>query len=295
MIERAPLSERRAELSDFLRSRRARLSPSDVGLLDGARRRTPGLRREEVALLANIGATWYTRLEQGLPINVSGQVLDSIARALQLTETERRHLYLLASQPTPEPLVDGGEAVTPILRRALMGFDPNPAYVRGRRWDLLAYNRAAQALYGYDDSMQGNERNLLWRFFMKPRAQACFKWETIGPKIVAQFRSVSARYPEDESFRELIAELREKSEHFRRWWAQHNVCDVTEGMKYYNHPEAGELIFDHTTLDVPNCPDMRVVLFTADPGSETERKFRELMTPSRRPSLYPVTVQDAAR
>ncbi|HEV3154850.1 MAG TPA: helix-turn-helix transcriptional regulator [Candidatus Baltobacteraceae bacterium] len=277
MIERAPAADRRAELSDFLRSRRARLSPSDVGLLEGSRRRTPGLRREEVALLANIGATWYTRLEQGLPINVSSQVLDSIARALQLTETERRHLYLLASQPIPEPLIDHGETVSPILLRSVNAFDPNPSYVRGRRWDLLAWNRAANELFGYD-RLEGKARNMLWRFFMDPVCRSKYKWEMIGPRIVAQFRAVSARYPDDESFRDLIADLQENSEYFRRWWAQHNVCDVTEGMKYFYHDRLGELIFDHTTLEVPGCPDMRVVLLTAEPGSETERKFRAYMT-----------------
>src|SRR5215469_1842586 len=116
-------TDRRSELSDFLRTRRAKIMPSDVGLADGARRRTPGLRREEVALLANIGATWYTRLEQGLPINVSSQVLDSIARALQMNEAERRHLYLLASQPMLDPVVDHGEVVTPILQHTLMAYD----------------------------------------------------------------------------------------------------------------------------------------------------------------------------
>ena len=276
MIERPLANDRRAELSDFLRSRRARISPSDVGLLEGTRRRTPGLRREEVALLANIGATWYTRLEQGLPINVSIQVLDSIARALQLGETERRHLYLLAGQPVPDPLVDPGETVSPILRRSVLAFDPNPAYLRGRRWDLLAWNRAANELFGFDE-LEGKSRNMMWRFFLDGGCRSIYKWEIIAPKIVSQFRAVSARYPDDESFRELIADLQENSEYFRRYWAQHNVSDVTEGMKYFYHAELGELIFDHTTLEVPGCPDMRVVLLTAEPGSESERKFRDFM------------------
>lgn len=280
MIDRSPLPDRRAELSDFLRSRRARLLPSDVGLLDGARRRTPGLRREEVALLANIGATWYTRLEQGLPINVSPQVLDSIAQALRLSETERRHLYLLASQSIPEPLVDSDEVVSPTLLRTLNAYETYPAYIRGRRWDLLAWNRAASLLFGYDESAQGLDRNVLWRFFTDPDCKGRYKWEMIGPRIVAQFRAVSARYPDDPSFQDLITALQERNEHFRRWWAQHNVCDVTEGMKYFYHPEAGELIFDHTTLEVPNCRDMRVVLFSAEPGSETERKFARLLAPA---------------
>src|SRR5215472_13512147 len=137
--------ERRFELSDFLRTRRAKIVPSDVGLADGARRRTPGLRREEVALLANIGTTWYTRLEQGLPINVSADVLQSISRALRLTIDERRHLYLLAGMPlavTP----DEDERVSDLTQRVLEALNPNPAYVLGRRWDVLAWNRSADAL-----------------------------------------------------------------------------------------------------------------------------------------------------
>jgi len=136
---------RRAELSDFLRTRRAKIVPSDVGLADGARRRTPGLRREEVALLANIGATWYTRLEQGQPINVSADVLDGIAHALRLTSEERRHLHLLAGM-TPTAAPPAEERVSQLVRRVLDGLDPLPAYVRGRRWDILAWNASADAL-----------------------------------------------------------------------------------------------------------------------------------------------------
>src|SRR5579884_1611112 len=129
-------SAQRHELSDFLRTRRARISPSDVGLLNGSRRRTPGLRREEVALLANIGVTWYTRLEQGAPINVSTDVLASIARALQLTEYEREHLFMLAGQRPAEPTVAETERVSPLLQRVLDSLEPCPATVRGRRCAL---------------------------------------------------------------------------------------------------------------------------------------------------------------
>src|SRR5580698_5443289 len=140
-------TERRSELSDFLRTRRAKVVPSDVGLADGARRRTPGLRREEVALLANIGTTWYTRLEQGLPINVSADVLHAISRALRLTSDERRHLYLLAGLPLTVAPQDE-ERVSDLVVRVLEALDPSPAYVLGRRWDILAWNHSADALAG---------------------------------------------------------------------------------------------------------------------------------------------------
>jgi transcriptional regulator with XRE-family HTH domain len=156
-------SERRHELSDFLRTRRAKIVPSDVGLADGARRRTPGLRREEVALLANIGATWYTRLEQGLPINVSTDVLAAIARALRLTSDERRHLYLLAGLALSfAPAED--EQISDLVIRVLETLEPSPAYIRGRRWDVLAWNRSADALADFSGS-SGLGRNIVWRLF----------------------------------------------------------------------------------------------------------------------------------
>ncbi len=160
---------RRSDLSDFLRTRRAKIVPSDVGLADGARRRTPGLRREEVALLANIGATWYTRLEQGQPINVSAEVLDGIARALRLTSEERRHLHLLAGM-APAVAVPDEERVSELVRRVLDGLDPLPAYVRGRRWDILAWNASADALADFS-SATGPARNIVWRLFRDPHSR----------------------------------------------------------------------------------------------------------------------------
>lgn len=272
------LIQRREELSDFLRTRRARLTPSDVGLLDGPRRRTPGLRREEVALLANIGSTWYTRLEQGLPINVSIDVLEAIARALRLSQTERRHLFTLAGHQIPETQdAPNDEFVSDVLRRTLDALNPAPAYIRGRRWDLLAFNRSWRATLCYMPRDEEVPRNLLWSFFMNPTSRERHpQWEAIGPNIVAQVRSVAARYPDDAKFRALISELQVQSEHFRRWWAQHDVCDATQGMKHFFHPEVGEMILDHTTLFVPDFPDMRLIVYTAEPGSESERKLHLL-------------------
>lgn len=277
MIQPISSADRRTELTDFLRTRRARLNPADVGLLDGARRRTPGLRREEVALLANIGSTWYTRLEQGLPINVSAQVLDSISIALRLSETERTHLYVLAGQPSPERTEEYVERVTPLLRRTLDALFPNPAYVRGRRWDMLAWNRAAEMLWGPYDENDPLSKNGLWRFFTVPALRSLYpNWEENAPRIVAQFRAVAARYPDDPSFKSLISMLIERSDVFARAWAQHNVCNVSEGLKRFNHPLVGEMTLDHTTLYVPDFPDMRVIVFTPEPGSESERKLRTI-------------------
>jgi transcriptional regulator with XRE-family HTH domain len=273
--------DRRLELSDFLRTRRAKIAPSDVGLADGARRRTPGLRREEVALLANIGTTWYTRLEQGLPINVSAEVLDGICRALRLTSEERRHLHLLAGVPlviAPQE----EETVSELVLRTLEALNPNPAYIRGRRWDVLAYNRAADALSDFS-SATGKARNIMWRLFCDPHMPyrlgdpGCMK-----RRAVANFRAVAAKYPNDPQFTELIDELRATSTDFRELWAQHDVMGAAEGLKRYLHPELGELILDYTAFEVPGDGDIRMVVLTAAPGSESERKLK-LLTPELTP------------
>jgi len=270
--------ERRAEISDFLRTRRARIVPSDVGLADGARRRTPGLRREEVALLANIGATWYTRLEQGLPINVSAEVLDSIARALRLTSEERRHLHLLAGVAFELPPQQQEEVVGELVHRVLAALEPAPAYVRGRRWDVLAWNRSAEALSAFS-SKDGLGRNLVWRIFRDPSVTCrlgdpnCMK-----RRVVAQFRSVAAKYPNDPAFTDLITELRATSDEFKELWAQHDVLGSVDGLKQYVHPELGELTLDYTSFALAGDGDIHMVVLTAAPGSESERKLRLLCT-----------------
>lgn len=266
---------RRHELSDFLRTRRAKIVPSDVGLADGARRRTPGLRREEVALLANIGATWYTRLEQGLPINVSADVLAAISRALRLTSDERRHLYLLAGLPlTIAP--DDEERVSELTLRVLDALDPSPAYVRGRRWDVLAWNRSADALADFSNAT-GKKRNIVWRIFRDEDSQCRYgDLKCVMRRCVANFRTVAAKYPDDPAFTELIEELRTNSPEFRQLWAEHDVLGSTEGLKHFLHPDLGELILDYTGFELPGDGDMRMVVMTAEPGSESERKLQLL-------------------
>jgi transcriptional regulator with XRE-family HTH domain len=268
-------TERRHELSGFLRTRRAKIVPSDVGLADGARRRTPGLRREEVALLANIGTTWYTRLEQGLPINVSADVLASISRALRLTTEERRHLYLLAGLPLTVVPQDE-ERVSRLVLRVLDVLEPSPAYVRGRRWDVLAYNRTADALVDFSRAT-GLERNLVWRIFRDEKMQCRYgDLQCIMRRCVANFRTVAAKYPNDPSFIELIEELRATSPEFKQLWAEHDVLGSTEGLKRFLHPQLGEFILDYTGFEIPGDGDMRLVVMTAEPGSESERKLQLL-------------------
>jgi transcriptional regulator with XRE-family HTH domain len=179
-------------LSDFLKNRRARISPTTVGRQNGQRRRTPGLRREEVADLAGVGLTWYTWLEQGRHIRVSSQVLAAISRALQLEPAERAHLFHLAGQapPAQEPVAD---SLSPRLRRVLDGWDPFPAHVAGRRRDLLAWNRASDAVYGWS-RLPEDKRNTLWWAFMVPaKRRMLLNWEREAALVVAAFRADAGR------------------------------------------------------------------------------------------------------
>jgi transcriptional regulator with XRE-family HTH domain len=269
---------RRRELSDFLRTRRARIAPSDVGLLNGARRRTPGLRREEVALLANIGVTWYTRLEQGLPINVSADVLSAIAKALQLSMREREHLFVLAGQAVLESTVADSEQVSEVLQRVLDSLEPCPAILRGRRFDVLAWNRAAVALLGDYSAMDARARNSLWRFFTDPAMRELFpRWQEAAPKLTAQFRAVAVKYLDDRCFTKLIDDLLEASPEFREYWSRHDVAGPMDGFKHLYHPAVGEMTLEFTTLTVPDFPDMRMVVYTAAKGSVEEAKLRAVL------------------
>ena len=208
-------SERRQALADFLRKRRARLSPVDVGLPPGMRRRTPGLRREEVAQLANIGTSWYVWLEQGRNVHPSAQVLESLARALKLTLNERRHLFLLAGQPLPPNVSVLEEKVSPALQQVLDDLNPTPAYVMGRRWDYLAWNRAADGIFTLTDGPLPYGRNLLWRVFTNPLLRQRPDREQMLRGSLAEFRTALARYPGDEYFEELIEELKQVKEDLR--------------------------------------------------------------------------------
>ena len=182
--------KRRKELADFLKTRRARLTPAQAGLPDGGRRRTPGLRREEVAMLASVSTVWYTWLEQERDVRPSAQVLDSVAGALRLDPDEKAHLFALADQGSYYPLVRREEVVSPALRRALDALNPNPAYVMGRRWDKLAWNDAMTLVFGDLGSLPAKERNTLWSMFTNQRMrQTIPDWESHARHVLAQFRA----------------------------------------------------------------------------------------------------------
>jgi len=271
-------NERRQALADFLRTRRSRLSPEEVGIPRGARRRTPGLRREEVAQLAHIGTTWYTWLEQERDIRVSVDVLDSLASALKLTPDERRHLFTLAEQalPTDDPPFE--EKISPIIERFIDSLGDIPCYVLGRRWDRIAWNAAACALFEDFSQLSVRERNLIWRVMTnKCRNQFVGNLEDMTRLILAEFRSDYGRHIGDPWFAELIQDLEAVSPEFRLWWTQYDVLEPMDRRKVMNHPVVGTLVFEHVTLLVPENPDLKLMIYNPLPECDTPNKLRQLV------------------
>jgi transcriptional regulator with XRE-family HTH domain len=274
--------KRREELADFLRTRRASLQPGDVGLPDGGRRRTAGLRREEVAHLAGVGVTWYTWLEQGRDVRASLEVLEAISRALRLTSAERTHLILLGRGEEPPPGKTPTERVPPPVRRMLESLDPNPAFILGRRWDYLAWNRAASAVFGDFEAIPRGARNHVWLTFMDPARRDLFTdWERGMRLMVARFRADSARHLGDPSFEQLIHALRQSSSEFCREWTRHNVARSGAGRKELQHPSAGTLVFEHATFNPIDAPEQRLALYMILPDAETPAKMAQLLENER--------------
>ncbi|MBF6166149.1 helix-turn-helix domain-containing protein [Streptomyces gardneri] len=264
---------RRAQLRDFLRTRRARLTPQDVGLSAVGRRRTPGLRREEVAMLAGVGVSWYTWLEQGRDITVSAEVLDAIGAALRLSGPERRHLYLLAGLNPPPSGRTRDTEVTPQLRGLIEAWGSRPAVLRDRCWNLLTVNDAARAVFGFTDA----DHNCLISFFTNARYRGMHvEWAAIAPAVVAAFRADAAHAPGDPEFGRVVGELTAASPEFARLWARHDVDAAVQAVKAVRHPEAGDLLFDTTTLAVADHPDWFLVLYNPQPGTETAQRVEGL-------------------
>jgi transcriptional regulator with XRE-family HTH domain len=269
---------RREELADFLRKRRESLKPADVGLPVGGRRRTPGLRREEVAQLAGVGATWYTWLEQGRDVRASLDVLEALSRALRLTPAERAHLILLGRGEEAPACKPPAERVSPTIRRMIESLGPSPALVLGRRWDYLAWNGAACALFGDLGSIPRPVRNHLWLLFMDPLRREMFTdWERSVRLAVARFRADSARHLDDPSFEELIQSLRQSSPEFCKAWKRHEVARSGEGRKHLRHPVAGSLVFDHAVFHPVEAPEQRLILYAPAPEEDTAAKLADLL------------------
>jgi transcriptional regulator with XRE-family HTH domain len=295
-----------AALGQLLRSRRERLVPAEVGLpagwsagtsggrsvgrSGGRRRRAAGLRREEVALLANVSVTYYTYLEQGRPVRPSAQVLDALAAALRMSVAERRYLHVLAYGPggadgtgpaAPAP----PERLDPAVADLVQRLEPFPAVVKGRRWDILAANPAACELFAdwavgasgasgaagsAGSAGSAGERNLIrWMFTSDQAREVYLEWEVEARAMLGRFRLAAARYPDDPDVSALIAELQRDSEHVRDWWPRHDVAGMGSGSKKLRHPRLGPVEYSHVVLQVADQPDQTLVTYSpaTPPGS----------------------------
>jgi transcriptional regulator with XRE-family HTH domain len=263
------LAARSRELGELLRSRRERLEPADVGLPGGRRRRTPGLRREEVALLAAISPTYYAFLEQGRDIRPSRQVLDALADALRLGPTERAHLHELVHGSPPPVGGAAAETLAPAVAALVDRLEPHPTYVTGRRWDVLAANRAACLLWTDWHALEPQARNMLWWTFTDAAARTIVvDWEREASGLLARFRAAAARHPDDPAFEDLIQRLRGASPEVRAWWPRHEVAPLSSGTKRLRHPELGELELEFVTLRVADDPEQKLVTFSAGPADQ---------------------------
>ncbi|WP_269745532.1 helix-turn-helix transcriptional regulator [Thermobifida cellulosilytica] len=258
-------------MGNFLKARRAEITPAQVGLPTSRNRRTPGLRREEVALLAGVGVSWYTWIEQGRATNVSGEVLDAIARALRLDQTQRLYLRRLAgvgADPEPSEVRPDPRAFQPFVDNWL----PNPAYVADRYWNLVAVNEAVRNLMGLDAP-----QNILEEFFTNEQTRKRYPlWKDDAPILVARFRSQAARYSGDPGFTALISRLRRDSPEFAELWNRHEVLEDSCGTEILHHPAFGNLSFTRTTLDFTSRIALRLTVFVPVSGTGTEEALEPL-------------------
>jgi len=273
----AALSQKkRRELGDFLRAHRARLSPTSLGLPAFGRRRTPGLRREEVAQACGMSPTWYTWLEQGRDIAASPPALSALARALQLTPAERAYLFELADRRDPDLSARGGEEgmdVPPALARAIAAID-GPAYLLDSLWNARAWNRPASALFvGWLDG--ASNRNLLRYVFLSPVARKIIPdWQARARRVLAEFRADSSRHLEDAELQALVEDLRGRSALFAQCWTEHAVVDRTGGERIFDHPREGRLGYQQIAFALANRPDFKLVMLVreAPPKRQTKRR-----------------------
>ncbi|MFE9674179.1 helix-turn-helix transcriptional regulator [Streptomyces sp. NPDC006259] len=263
--------DRSSEIREFLRTRRARITPEQAGLAPyGGARRVPGLRREEVAQLAGVSVDYYIRLERGRTRGVSEAVLEAVARALRLDDTERAHLFDL-TQPSPARARSrrppAPQRVHPVLYRTLDSLGV-PAVVQGRRTDVLAANRLAHALYTDFEARPRRERNFARFVFLDEAARSLYvDWERVAGDCLAALRLYAGRHPDDPQLTELVGELSLRSDAFRRMWADHDVVAHTSGTKRLHHPLVGDLTLDYVVLAVEDDPEQTLVVYTPEPAS----------------------------
>jgi transcriptional regulator with XRE-family HTH domain len=258
-------------LGTYLKDRRTKLDPAAFGF-SADRRRTPGLRREEVAQRANISPTWYTWLEQGRGGAPSADVLDRIARALMLTDVEREHLFLLGLGRPPEVRYQKNEGVTPRLQRVLDALEPSAALIRTATWDVVAWNRAATVMLTDYGSLPPEQRNVLRFIFLDPRVRAAqYDWESVARFVVGAFRVDAARAGAAVEVEPLVDELCRLSPEFKAMWRDNDVRSHGEGVKHIRHPVLGPIAFEYSAFAVDGRPDLSMVVYNPATPSDSEK------------------------
>jgi transcriptional regulator with XRE-family HTH domain len=271
--------DRSTEIADFLRTRRAAIAPERAGLPeDGRKRRVPGLRRDEVARIAGVSTEYYTRLEQGRAGNPSTEVLEALATALQLDAAEREHLTDLLTRRAPvRRTPPSPQRVRPGLYLMLQTLDHVPAFIVGRRLDILATNRLAREVLTDFESLPATRRNLARYYLLDPEApERVGNWEQIAAETVAMLRLEAGRYPNDRQLADLVGELTLQCPQFSTWWNDHKVLRRTHGQKVYHHPVAGELDFAYESFQVPGDVEQTLCVYQVEPGSATAERLRLL-------------------
>jgi transcriptional regulator with XRE-family HTH domain len=264
--------DHRRELAEFLRARREATRPDQVGLPAGRGRRTPGLRREEVALLAGVSVTWYTWLEQGRRINASDDVLLAIGRALRLDDAGQAHLLALTDPGTA--VIEAPTEAPSALVRLIDALMPAPAYVLGPHWEFVAWNDAQERLYPRLTELDGVRRNLLWVLFADESTRDLIAdWDIHARQALAEFRSATSAVRHDPAMVELVALLSIESEPFAAWWPEHDVSGFETRLRRFHHPAAGELTFEYQQLSPAEWPNLRVVAQLPVPDDDSAERL----------------------
>ncbi|GAB6928370.1 helix-turn-helix transcriptional regulator [Paenibacillus sp. JCM 10914] len=267
-------------LSAFLKGQRAKISPESVGLPAGTRRRTPGLRREEVAQLAGVSTTWYTWLEQGRDIQVSPSVLDCVATALQLNADERRYLFSLASESSMEsyPVRQETVQISPSLQKIITELKHCPVMISDRMCNIVGWNRAAACVFLDFDRIPPEERNMIRLLFTRREFQRlAVNWEQFASSFLSMFRSYYGQYVEDEWYDHFLEEMKQGHPDFNRMWEQSQVSYAPEVHLEFRHAKAGKMVYELTSLKAYGADDLRLSIYTPAPDTNTEAKLRQLM------------------
>jgi transcriptional regulator with XRE-family HTH domain len=265
-----------SQLGNYLKHRRAKLDPAAFGFAPG-RRRTAGLRREEVAQRANISPTWYTWLEQGRGGAPSADVLDRIAGALMLTDVEREHLFLLGLGRPPDARYQKNEGVTPRLQRVLDALEPSPALIRTATWDVVAWNRAASAMLTDYGKLPPDQRNILRMIFLNPDSRAAqYNWENVARFVVGAFRVDAARAGAAAEIEPLVDELCRLSPDFKAMWRDNDVRSHGEAVKHIRHPVIGPIAFEYSAFAVDGRPDLSMIIYNPATPADA-RNIRSLI------------------